>query len=95
MQSSEVESMPRTTNESLYQQEEPVERTKAHRLKSVIKAEQKREESVDSIRLRVPKGMREQIKNHVASLPEYDTVNAWLVDLIRSQLPAQTEDDKV
>ena len=102
MQSSGVEVMPRPVDESKYRQPETVERESARRLKSSIKADGKRDEKVDNIRLRVPKGMREKIQDYVVSLPDYQirskehpendpkpNVNQWLVDLIRSQLPDQ------
>lgn len=107
MQSSEVENMARVKNDELYRKEETVEVNKPERLSSLIKAEEEREKRVDSIRLRVPKGMREQIQDYVVTLPKYQiqsrnpanppkpNVNAWLVDLIQSQLPVQPEDDKV
>lgn len=108
MQSSEVEIMARAKNDELYRKEGEVKVTKPERLQSLIDAEKRREKGVDSIRLRVPKGMREKIQDYVVTLPAYQirskehpendpkpNVNAWLVDLIRSQLPVQPEDDKV
>lgn len=74
---------------------------KMTRLKSQANAERKYQSNFDSVRLRVPKGLREQIQAYVASLPEHTTVNQWLVDLILAalppeyHLPADEKDDKI
>lgn len=71
------------------------------RLKSQAGAERKYQSNFDSVRLRVPKGLREQIKAYVATLPEHTTVNQWLVDLIlaalppKYHLPDEKKDDKI
>lgn len=59
------------------------------RLRSQADAEERREKSVDSLRVRLPKGMREQIKSHVATLPEYTSVNSWVIDVLTQALSEQ------
>lgn len=70
--SSEVKTMPRKTDESNYRpnKNDP----KKMVLKSMAAADQKRDLSTDSIRLRVPKGMRERIQDYVKTLPEYQRI---------------------
>ena len=69
------------------------------RLRSQAKAERKYQSNFDSVRLRVPVGLREQIKAYVAT--EHTTVNQWLVDLIlaalppKYHLPDEKKDDKI
>ena len=65
--SSEVREM----QESKYQQPEIVERTRAKRLKSSVKADQERNKRVDSIILRLPSGVSDILKGYVVTLPEY------------------------
>ncbi len=41
---------------------------------------------VDDIRLRVPKGWKEQMKAYVAASDKYDSVNGMICDLIRREI---------
>ena len=73
-------------------------------LKSQVKADKLRDQNTDSIRLRVPVGLRERVRAYVSTLPEYQrivkgvkepNVNQWITDLILSQLPAENNSDKI
>ena len=64
-------------------------------LRSQVKADLTRDAKVDDIRLRVPKGLKEEIQEHVVQIPKYQrriggevkpNVNQWIVDLILDQL---------
>ena len=73
-------------------------------LKSQVRADQLRDQNTDSIRLRVPAGLRDRIREYVVTLPEYQrtvkgklepNVNQWITDLILSQLPSESNSDKM
>lgn len=55
--------------------------------KSKIKASENYDKNnVDNIRMRVPKGWKEQIQAYVESSDKYNSVNAMLCELIRQEL---------
>ena len=55
--------------------------------KSKIKASENYDKNnVDNIRLRVPKGWKEQMQSYVESSGKYNSVNAMLCELIRREV---------
>lgn len=44
------------------------------------------ENNVDNIRLRVPKGWKEQIQNYVKFSDKYNSVNAMICELIKNEV---------
>lgn len=44
------------------------------------------ENNVDNIRLRVPKGWKEQIQNYVKSSDKYNSVNSMICELIKNEV---------
>lgn len=44
------------------------------------------ENNVDNIRLRVPKGWKEQIQNYVKCSDKYNSVNAMICELIKNEV---------
>ena len=62
-------------------------RTENGLYKSKIKASENYDKNnVDNIRLRVPKGWKEQIQAYVESSDKYNSVNAMLCDLIKNEI---------
>lgn len=54
---------------------------------SKIKASENYDKNnVDNIRLRVPKGWKEQMQAYVESSDKYNSVNAMLCDLIKNEI---------
>ena len=54
---------------------------------SKIRASEKYDKNnVDNVRLRVPKGWKEQMQAYVESSDKYNSVNAMLCELIRKEL---------
>lgn len=43
-------------------------------------------ENVDSIRVRVPKGWKEQIQKYVSGTDKYNSVNSMICDLIQKEV---------
>ena len=54
--------------------------------KSKIKASRKYDKDVEHIRLRVPKGWKEQIKLYIADSGKYNSVNSMICDLIKKEV---------
>lgn len=62
-------------------------RTENGLYKSKIKASENYDKNnVDNIRLRVPKGWKEQMQTYVDSSDKYNSVNAMLCDLIKNEI---------
>lgn len=62
-------------------------RTENGLYKSKIKASENYDKNnVDNIRLRVPKGWKEQMQAYVESSDKYNSVNAMLCDLIKNEI---------
>ena len=62
-------------------------RTENGLYKSKIKASENYDKNnVDNIRLRVPKGWKEQMQTYVESSDKYNSVNAMLCDLIKNEI---------
>ena len=56
-------------------------------IRSQLKASESYDKNnVDSIRLRVPKGWRDQIQAYVNASEKYRSVNAMICDLIRQEV---------
>lgn len=67
--------------------EDPSLRTENRLYKSKIKASANYDKNnVDNIRLRVPKGWKEQMQAYVESSDKYNSVNAMLCDLIKNEI---------
>ncbi len=67
--------------------ENPDLKTEKGLYKSKIKASENYDKNnVDNIRLRVPKGWREQMQAYVEATGKYNSVNAMLCELIRKEL---------
>lgn len=80
--------MARKGSEDMYVRKtpEPVEglnKTMRSRLRASEKYDR---ENVDNIRLRVPKGWKEQIKAYVDSSDEYTSINGMICDLIKNKV---------
>lgn len=55
--------------------------------KSKIKASENYDKNnVDNIRLRVPKGWKEQMQSYVESSDKYNSVNSMLCELIKNEV---------
>lgn len=62
-------------------------RTNSGLYKSKIKASKQYDKNnVDNIRVRVPKGWKEQMKEHVSSTNKYNSVNSMICDLIQKEI---------
>lgn len=71
--------MPKKVDESL--------KTEKGLYKSKIEASKKYDdERVDSVRLRVPKGWKEQMQEYVKASEKYNSVNAMICDLIKQEI---------
>lgn len=54
---------------------------------SIIRASEKYDkEKVDNIRVRVPKGWKEQMQEYVSSTDKYSSVNGMICDLIKKEV---------
>lgn len=63
-------------------------KTEAGLYKSKIKASKVYDkENVDNIRVRVPKGWKEQMQSYVKTSKKYDSVNGMICDLIKQEIP--------
>lgn len=68
-------------------EEDPSLKTENGLYISKIKASENYDKNnVDNVRLRVPKGWKEQMQAYVESSDEYNSVNAMLCELIRKEL---------
>ena len=55
---------------------------------SKIRASEKYDQNnVDNIRVRVPKGWKEQMQDYVKSSNKYDSVNNMISELIKKEIP--------
>lgn len=55
---------------------------------SKIRASEKYDKNnVDNIRVRVPKGWKEQMQSYVKTSKKYDSVNGMICDLIKQEIP--------
>ena len=55
---------------------------------SKIRASEKYDkENVDNIRVRVPKGWKEQMQSYVKTSKKYDSINGMICDLIKQEIP--------
>ncbi len=71
--------MPKTANNDL--------KTNSGLYKSKIEASKQYDKNnVDNIRLRVPKGWKEQMQDYVSNTNKYDSVNNMLCNLIKKEL---------
>lgn len=71
--------MPKKADKSL--------KTEAGLYLSKIEASKKYDhDMVDNIRVRVPKGWREQMQDYVASSEKYSSVNAMICDLVAREV---------
>lgn len=60
---------------------------------SQLKASKKYDkENVDNIRVRVPKGWGQKMKDYVESSNKYNSVNSMICDLIKKEIPNIEED---
>lgn len=76
--------MPKKADENL--------KTESGVYKSQLKASEKYDKNnVDNIRLRVPKGWKEQMQEYVARSDKYNSVNAMICDLIREEIGIDAE----
>lgn len=74
-----VPSMPKKTDDSL--------KTDSGLYKSKIKASKQYDKNnVDNIRVRVPKGWKEQMQDYVKTSSRYDSVNGMICDLIQNEV---------
>ena len=85
--------MARKGSEDMYVKKtpEPVDglnKTMRSRLRASEKYDR---ENVDSIRLRVPKGWKEQIKAYIDSSEEDTSINGMICDLIRNKVGIEEE----
>lgn len=72
--------MPKKADDSL--------KTEAGLYKSKIKASTVYDkENVDNIRVRVPKGWKEQMQSYIKTSKKYDSVNGMICDLIKQEIP--------
>lgn len=56
-------------------------------VRSQLKASENYDKNnVDNVRLRVPKGWKEQMQTYVESSDKYNSVNAMLCDLIKKEI---------
>lgn len=54
---------------------------------SIIRASEKYDkEKVDNIRVRVPKGWKEQMQEYVSGSDKYNSVNGMICDLIKKEV---------
>jgi len=60
---------------------------------AIKRNDEKLKEKVDNIRIRVPKGWGDKMKEYVQNHPNYSSVNALVCDLIRKEL--NIDDDNV
>lgn len=68
-------------------EEDPSLKTENGLYISKIKASENYDKNnVDNVRLRVPKGWKEQMQAYVESSDKYSSVNAMLCELIRKEL---------
>lgn len=68
-------------------EEDPSLKTENGLYISKIKASENYDKNnVDNVRLRVPKGWKEQMQAYVESSGKYNSVNAMLCELIRKEL---------
>lgn len=68
-------------------EEDPSLKTENGLYISKIKASENYDKNnVDNVRLRVPKGWKEQMQAYVESSDKYNSVNAMLCELIRKEL---------
>jgi hypothetical protein len=68
-------------------EEDPSLKTENGLYISKIKASENYDKNnVDNIRLRVPKGWKEQMQTYVESSDKYNSVNAMLCDLIKNEI---------
>ena len=64
-------------------------KTKNGLYKSKIKASEKYDkETVDNIRVRVPKGWKKEMQSYVACSDKYSSVNSMICDLIQKEIPS-------
>lgn len=79
--------MPKKADKSL--------KTDAGLYKSKIEASKRYDAAnVDSIRLRVPKGWKEQMQQCVAQSEKYASVNAMICDLIKKELGIELDNNE-
>ena len=72
--------MPKKADDSL--------KTEAGLYKSKIVASKVYDkENVDNIRVRVPKGWKEQMQSYIKTSKKYDSVNGMICDLIKQEIP--------
>lgn len=80
--------MPRKKNMDLYEKKQiKVEEGINKTVRSQLRASQKYDkQNVDSIRLRVPKGWNDVLKEYVRTNDKYSSVNSFLNELIKKEL---------
>ncbi len=61
-------------------------KTSEAQLRAIKKYEDAQKDKIDNIRIRAPKGWKDQLQEYVKDHPEYNSVNALLCDLIREKL---------
>lgn len=72
--------MPKKSDDSL--------KTDSGLYKSKIEASKQYDQNnVDNIRVRVPKGWKEQMQDYVKSSNKYDSVNNMISELIKKEIP--------
>ena len=72
--------MPKKSDDSL--------KTDSGLYKSKIEASKQYDKNnVDNIRVRVPKGWKEQMQDYVKSSKKYDSVNNMISELIKKEIP--------
>ena len=72
--------MPKKSDDSL--------KTDSGLYKSKIEASKQYDKNnVDNIRVRVPKGWKEQMQEYVKSSKKYDSVNNMISELIKKEIP--------
>ena len=79
--------MPKKADDSL--------KTEAGLYKSKIEASKVYDkENVDNIRVRVPKGWKEQMQSYVASSDKYSSVNGMICDLIQKEVGIEVDNNE-
>lgn len=53
----------------------------------IVASKQYDKNNVDNIRVRVPKGWKEQMQDYVKSSKKYDSVNNMISELIKKEIP--------
>ena len=74
-------------NMKLYEKKTPVVEGVNKTVRSQLRASEKYDkENIDNIRVRVPKGWKEQIQKYVAITPEYKSVNDLICKLLQKEV---------